>query len=65
MSYSFLSRFKRTDNIITKYIDFSDSRNELIRIQQQLSAVSDLIFYTDGSLIDSGLESCSMSFGFA
>ncbi|PKY60375.1 hypothetical protein RhiirA4_412694 [Rhizophagus irregularis] len=26
---------KRTDNIITKYIDFSDSRNKLIRIQRQ------------------------------
>ncbi|PKY57154.1 hypothetical protein RhiirA4_411554, partial [Rhizophagus irregularis] len=37
---------KRTDNIITKYIDFSDSRNELIHIQRQLSDTSDLIFYT-------------------
>ncbi|PKY32287.1 hypothetical protein RhiirB3_450369 [Rhizophagus irregularis] len=56
---------KQHNNIITRYIDFSESRNDLLRIQQQLSDTSTLTFYTDGSLIDNGSESCSMSFGFA
>ncbi|PKY57157.1 hypothetical protein RhiirA4_478024 [Rhizophagus irregularis] len=35
---------KQTNNIITRYIDFSESQNELLCIQQQLSDVSTLTF---------------------
>ncbi|CAB4384443.1 unnamed protein product [Rhizophagus irregularis] len=56
---------KQTNNIITRYIDFSELRNDLLRIQQQLSDTSTLTFYTDGLLIDSGSGSCLISFGFA
>ncbi|PKY36328.1 hypothetical protein RhiirB3_458673 [Rhizophagus irregularis] len=49
---------KQHNNIITRYIDFLESRNDLLRIQQQLSDTLTLTFYTDGSLIDNGSESC-------
>jgi len=54
----------RNNNIITRYFDFSVDRNNLIRIQEQFKHSSSFIFYTDGSLIDLSLPSCSMSFGF-
>ena len=51
-------------NLITKYIERSETRNELIRIQKQNEKSRRFEFYTDGSLIEPGTENCNMTSGF-
>jgi len=58
--------FKSNDNLITKFINFSIDRNQLIEINNHLNLQNERRFeiYTDGSVCDFGKEQCVISFGF-
>src|SRR5207245_3583253 len=45
-------------------LDRTEARNQLFRIQQSLLLSQDLEFYTDGLLVDLGLESAIMGLAF-
>ncbi|CAB4405835.1 unnamed protein product [Rhizophagus irregularis] len=57
---------KTNDNLITKLLDFSNDRNQLIIIQKQLleSSTRKFEIYTDSSVRDFGSQQCTISFGF-
>ncbi|PKK57413.1 hypothetical protein RhiirC2_798076 [Rhizophagus irregularis] len=57
---------KINDNLITKLLDFSHDRNQLLIIQKQLleSLTRKFEIYTDGSVCDFRSQQCTISFGF-
>jgi hypothetical protein len=57
---------KINDNLITKLLDFSHDRNQLMIIQKQLfeSSIRKFEIYTDGSVRDFEFQQCIISFGF-
>ncbi|PKY60176.1 hypothetical protein RhiirA4_483579, partial [Rhizophagus irregularis] len=57
---------KINDNLITKLLDFSHDRNQLLIIQRQLleSSTRKFEIYTDGSVHGFGSQQCTISFGF-
>ncbi|RIA90923.1 hypothetical protein C1645_822761, partial [Glomus cerebriforme] len=52
-----------TDNI-DKYLKKTNCRNELKNIKMKLHNVDNLIFYTDGSLIEANTQNIDMTFSF-
>ena len=60
------SLVKTNDNLITKLLDFSQDRNQLLIIQRQLLENSARKFeiYTDGSVCGFRSQQCTISFGF-
>src|SRR6185437_4814517 len=52
------------DNLILRFLDRTEARNQLFGIQQSLLFSQNLEFYTDGSLVDLGSESAIMGLAF-
>ena len=55
---------KNNNDLIDRYFEFSNARNELYSIQRKFKESSKFEFFTDGSLIEVGSEYCSISSGF-
>jgi Ribonuclease HI len=53
-----------TTNIITRYLEPSVDRNHLINYQNIFNQLTNLTFFTDGSIINISKEQSNMTFGF-